>query len=84
MSLNVVAVWPLAIVAVSDRRLTGFVSNQPDTNRSTKLTVFGGADSHGIIVYNGIGRDDKGETASDWLTELAAAKLFLRCQVLSE
>jgi hypothetical protein len=76
MSLNIVAIWPLAIVVVSDRRLTDFVSKAIRTNRSTKLTVFGCSDSYGAVVYNGIGLDDEGQTPSDWLAELATAKLF--------
>jgi hypothetical protein len=76
MSLNMVAVWPLAIVAVSDRRVTDFVSKVIRTNRSTKMTVFGCADAHGAVVYNGIGVDDEGLTPSDWLMKLAETKLF--------
>jgi hypothetical protein len=45
MSLNIIAAWPIAIVAVSDRRLTGFASERIQTNRSTKMTVFGCADA---------------------------------------
>lgn len=78
MSLNIIAAWPIAIVAVSDRRLTDFVSKAIRTNRSTKMTVFGCADAHGVIVYNGIGLDDEGLTPSDWLMELAAEALRVR------
>ncbi len=66
----------MAIVGVSDRRLTGFVSKNILTNRSTKMTVFGCADAHGIVVYNGIGLDDEGLTPGDWLMQLAEQKLF--------
>ena len=76
MSLNIVAAWPIAIVGVSDRRVSDFGSKKTLTNRSTKMTVFGCADAHGLIVYNGIGWDDEGLTPSDWLAELATAKLF--------
>jgi hypothetical protein len=76
MSLNIVAAWPIGIVGVSDRRVSDFGSKKALTNRSTKMTVFGCADAHGLIVYNGIGWDDAGATPSDWLTELATAKLF--------
>lgn len=76
MSLNIVAAWPLAIVGVSDRRLTGFTSKAIQTNRSTKVTVFGCSDAHGVIVYNGIGMDQDGQTPSDWLTQLAEKGLF--------
>jgi hypothetical protein len=76
MSLNIVAAWPIAIVAVSDRRLTDFVSKAIRTNRSTKMTVFGCADAHGVVVYNGVGLDDEGLTPSDWLMQLAEKKLF--------
>src|SRR5437016_5590354 len=76
MSLNIVAAWPIAIVAVSDRRVSDFGSKKALTNRSTKMTIFGCADAHGVIVYNGIGLDDGGLTPSDWLMELAEKKLF--------
>ena len=64
MSLNIIATWPAAIVAVSDRRVTDFLT-KAITNRSTKLTVFGCSDAHGVVAYNGIGTDDKGETPSE-------------------
>lgn len=70
MSFNVVAAWPLAIVCASDRRLVDLVSGRVRTNRSTKITLFGCADAHGLIAYNGIGMDDDGLTPSDWLFEL--------------
>jgi hypothetical protein len=70
MSFNIVAAWPLAIVCASDRRLTGLLSGDIKTNRSTKMTIFGCADAHGVVVYNGIGKDDSGRTPSDWLLEL--------------
>lgn len=76
MSSNLVSAWQFAIVGVSDRRLTEFVSKKTKTNRSTKLTVFGCATAHGLIVYNGVGLDDDGLTPSDWLMELAAQKVF--------
>jgi hypothetical protein len=76
MSLNIIAAWPIAIVGVSDRRVSDFGSKKALTNRSTKMTVFGCADAHGVIVYNGIGWDDEGLTPSDWLTQLAEQKLF--------
>jgi hypothetical protein len=76
MSLNLVTAWPIAIVAVSDRRLTDFVSKKTTTNRSTKMTVFGCSDAHGVVVYNGIGTDLDGLTPSDWLMQLAERKLF--------
>ena len=75
MSLNIIATWPAAIVAVSDRRVTDFLT-KAITNRSTKLTVFGCSDAHGVVAYNGIGTDDKGETPSEWLMQLADKKLF--------
>ncbi len=34
------------------------------------MTIFGCADAHGVITYNGIGLDDGGQTPSDWLMEL--------------
>jgi hypothetical protein len=40
------------------------------------MTVFGCADAHGVVVYNGIGLDDEGQTPSDWLMKLAENKLF--------
>lgn len=76
MSSNLTAAWPFGIFCVSDRRLTGLVSGTIKTNRSTKMTVFGCADAHGVIVYNGIGMDDAGRTPSDWLLELAEKMLF--------
>ncbi|MBZ5598434.1 MAG: hypothetical protein LAN83_08930 [Acidobacteriia bacterium] len=76
MSVNIIAAWPIAIVGVSDRRLTGFVSGKMHTNRSTKMTVFGCADAHGVVVYNGIGMDDQGLTPGDWLMELGEQKVF--------
>jgi hypothetical protein len=76
MSANLTVVWQSGMISVSDRRLTGFVSGQINTNRSTKMTVFGCADAHGVIVYNGIGTDDDGKTPSDWLMFLAEQKVF--------
>jgi hypothetical protein len=76
MSLNLVTAWPVAIVAVSDRRVSEFVSKRISTNRSTKMTVFGCANAHGVVVYNGIGLDDDGLTPSDWLMQLAERRLF--------
>lgn len=76
MSINIIASWPAAIVAVADRRLTDFVSRKIRTNRSTKITVFKCSDAHGVVVYNGIGMDDDRLTPSDWLLELAANKFF--------
>lgn len=77
MSSNLVAAWPYGIVCASDRRLVDLLSGRIRTNRSTKMTVFGCADAHGVIVYNGIGMDDEGLTPSDWLLELAEkGKLF--------
>lgn len=76
MSCNIVSAWPIAIVGISDRRVTEFVSKKPKTNRSTKMTLFGCADAHGLIVYNGIGMDDEGLTPSDWLMQLAEQKVF--------
>ena len=70
MSFNVVAAWPLAIVCASDRRLVNLISGNILTNRSTKMTIFGCSDAHGVIVYNGIGADDGGATTSDWLIDL--------------
>jgi hypothetical protein len=76
MSSNLTMTLPIGIICVSDRRLTGLGSGAIKTNRSTKMTVFGCADAHGVIVYNGIGMDDAGKTPSDWLMELAEKKLF--------
>jgi hypothetical protein len=76
MSLNIIAAWPSAIVGISDRRVTGFASGKMQTNRSTKITVFGCTDAHGVVVYNGIGTDDQGSTPSDWLMGLAEKRLF--------
>ena len=53
------------------RRLVDLLSGGIKTNRSTKVTVFGCADAHGVIVYNGIGMDDQGLTPNDWLLRLA-------------
>jgi hypothetical protein len=76
MSANLTAAWPLGMISVSDRRLTGFASGEIRTNRSTKMTVFACADAHGIIAYNGIGMDDAGNTPSDWLMSLAEQQVF--------
>jgi hypothetical protein len=70
VSSNVTAAWPYSIVCASDRRLTGLRSGEILTNRSTKLSVFGCEDAHGVVTYNGIGSDDSGLTPSDWLLEL--------------
>ena len=79
MSFNVTVAWPLAIVCASDRRLVDLRSGKIRTNRSTKMTLFGCSDAHGVIVYNGIGMDDAGVTPSDWLLELEEKeKLFGR------
>jgi hypothetical protein len=75
-SANLTAVWPLGMISVSDRRLTGLDSGQIKTNRSTKMTVFGCADAHGVIVYNGIGMDDAGKTPSEWVMSLAEQQVF--------
>jgi hypothetical protein len=74
MSLNVVAAWPLAIVCASDRRLVSLESGKIITNRATKLILFGCHDAHGIITYNGIGRDDSFRTPCDWLFDLQDSK----------
>jgi hypothetical protein len=76
MSANLTVVWPFGMISVSDRRLTGFASKKIDTNRSTKMTVFGCSDAHGVIVYNGIGMDDAGKTPSEWLMSLAEQRVF--------
>jgi hypothetical protein len=76
MSANLTVAWPLAVISVSDRRLTGLVSGKIKTNRSTKMTVFGCADAHGVIVYNGIGMDDAEKTPSEWLMSLAERQVF--------
>ncbi len=76
MSSNLNVAWPLGIICVSDRRLTNFLTGKVTTNRSTKMTIFGCADAHGVIVYNGIGMDDAGRTPSQWLLDLAEKKLF--------
>jgi hypothetical protein len=76
MSANLTVVWPLGTISVSDRRLTGFASGKISTNRSTKMTVFGCSDAHGVIVYNGIGMDDEGKTPSEWLMSLAEQRVF--------
>lgn len=76
MSANLTASWPLGLICVSDRRLTDLVNRKIRTNRSTKMTIFGCADAHGVIVYNGIGSDESVLTPSDWLMELAEKKLF--------
>ena len=77
MSFNVTVAWPLAIICASDRRLVDLRSGKIRTNRSTKMTLFGCSDAHGVIVYNGIGMDDEGVTPSDWLLELEEKeKLF--------
>ena len=76
MSANLTAAWPLGMISVSDRRLTGLVSRDIKTNRSTKVTVFGCADAHGVIVYNGIGTDDAGRTPNEWLMSLAEQQVF--------
>jgi hypothetical protein len=75
---NLTLALPPGIICVSDRRLTGLGSGRIRTSRSMKMTVFGCADAHGVIVYNGIGMDDAGKTPSDWLMELAEKKLFER------
>jgi hypothetical protein len=62
MSANLAVTWPLGMISVSDRQLTGLVAGEIKTNRSTKMTVLGCADAHGVIVYNGIGMDDDGKT----------------------
>ena len=76
MSANLSASWPAGLICVSDRRLTDLLNRKIRTNRSTKMTIFGCADAHGVIVYNGIGLDDGGLTPSDWLMDLAEKKLF--------
>jgi hypothetical protein len=76
MSANLTVIWPFGMISVSDRRLTGFASGKISTNRSTKMTVFGCSDAHGVIVYNGIGMDDDGKTPSEWLMSLAKQRVF--------
>jgi hypothetical protein len=76
MSANLTVGWPLGMISVSDRRVTGFASGKIKTNRSTKMTVFGCADAYGVIVYNGIGTDDSEKTPSDWLISLAERQVF--------
>jgi hypothetical protein len=76
MSANLTVAWPSGLIAVSDRRLTGLVSGEIKTNRSTKMTVFGCADAHGVIVYNGIGMDDNGKTPSEWVMSVGGQKVF--------
>lgn len=76
MSANLTVVWPLGMISVSDCRLTGFASGKISTNRSTKMTVFGCSDAHGVIVYNAIGMDDEGKTPSEWLMSLAEQQVF--------
>lgn len=76
MSANLTVAWPFGMISVSDRRLTGFASGQIKSNRSTKMTVFGCADAHGVMVYNGIGMDDAGKTPSEWVMSLAENKVF--------
>lgn len=71
MSSNILVAWPFGIMCVSDRRLVGLLSGTIRTNRLTKMTIFGCADAHGVIVYNGIGMDDEGQTPSEWLLDLA-------------
>lgn len=88
MSFNVTVAWPLAIVCASDRRLVDLRSGKIRTNRSTKMTLFGCSDAHGVIVYNGTGMDDAGMTPSDWLLELerrkncSAAEFAMSCSGL--
>lgn len=68
MSFNLTVVTHRVAICVTDRRLTnndGIVSE-----RSTKLTTFVCKDAHGFITYNGIGRDMKGATPSDWLCDM--------------
>jgi hypothetical protein len=79
MSSNVAVASPFPIVCVSDRRVVDFNSGKVRTNRSTKMTVFGCADAHGVIVYNGIGVDDDGLTPSTWLLELEAKEKLSSC-----
>ncbi|PYX16744.1 MAG: hypothetical protein DMG84_05995 [Acidobacteria bacterium] len=76
MSANLTVAWPLGMISVSDRRLTGLVSGEIKTNRSTKMTVFGCANAHGVIVYNGIGMNGAGKTPSEWLMSLAEQQVF--------
>lgn len=54
MSLNIFAAWPIAIVGVSDRRVSDFGSKKALTNRSTKMTVFGCADAHVLRAIDGL------------------------------
>ena len=77
MTTNVVLVTTAFAICVADRRLSrpsgGVVSE-----RATKITNFQCADAVGIITFNGIGRDLKGETPNDWIaaeTELMRLKL---------
>ena len=59
--------------------MVDLVSGRVQTNRSTKITVFGCSDAHGAVVYNGIGIDDNGLTPSDWLLALGGkGNLFHR------
>jgi len=55
MSLNMVAVWPLAIVAVSDRRVTDFVSKVKATplDRPVLLKVRHGDQSRYVAIERG-------------------------------
>ena len=76
MSANLTVAWPLGMISVSDRRLTGLVSGEIKTNRSTKMTVFGCANAHGVIVYNGIGMNGAGKMPSEWLMSLAEQQVF--------
>ena len=40
------------------------------------MTVFGCANAHDVIVYNGIGMNGAGKTPSEWLMSLAEQQVF--------
>ncbi len=68
MTLNISILTQNYIICASDRRLTlhdGTIVSE----RSMKMTVFECYDAKGFIIYNGIGRDQKGKTPSDWIVE---------------
>lgn len=68
MTLNLSFVTADYAICVTDRRLSlpsgGIVSE-----RGNKLTIFGCADAHGFVTYNGIGRDLAGLSPNDWLAD---------------
>jgi hypothetical protein len=64
------------LLCATDRRLTIADTGEIVSERSTKLTRFSCLDATGLITYNGIGKDDRGETPSEWLQQFDSDTRF--------